>query len=45
MVARWSKQGLWRMSKGKLLFTHQEVTRIQAEVRHWLSLSGVRVAD
>ena len=24
MVAPWSKQDLWRMSKGKLLFTHQE---------------------
>lgn len=33
MVANWSKQHLRHMSKGDLLFTHQEVTRIQAEVR------------
>jgi hypothetical protein len=44
MVAPWSKQDLWRMSKGDLLFTHQEVTRIQAEVRH-RSRSVLRVAD
>ena len=31
MVAPWSKQDLWRMSKGDLLFTHQEIARIQAE--------------
>jgi len=34
MVGNWSKQHLRHMSKGDLLFTHQEVTRIQAEVRH-----------
>ena len=44
MVAPWSKQDLWRMSKGDLLFTHQEVTRIQAEVKH-RSRSVLRVAD
>ena len=44
MVATWSKQDLWRMSKGDLLFTHQEVTRIQAEVKH-RSRSVLRVAD
>ncbi len=44
MVAKWSKQDLWRMSKGNLLFTHQEVTRIQAEVRHRSRLV-LRVAD
>jgi hypothetical protein len=44
MVAPWSKQDLWRMSKGDLLFTHQEVTRIHAELRH-RSRSVLRVAD
>ena len=44
MGAPWSKQDLWRMSKGDLLFTHEEVTRIQAEVRHRAG-SVVRVAD
>ena len=44
MVAPWSKQHLWRMSKGNLLFTHEEVTRIQSEVRH-RSRSVPRVAD
>jgi hypothetical protein len=44
MGAPWSKQDLWHMSKGALRFTHQEVTRIQAEVRH-RSRSVVRVAD
>jgi hypothetical protein len=44
MVAPWSKQDLLRMVKGNLLFTHQEVTRIQAEVRH-RSRSVRRVAD
>ena len=44
MVANWSKQHLRHISKGNLLFTHEEVTRIQAEVKHRLSL-GVRVGD
>ena len=44
MVAQWSKQHLWHMSKGDLLFTQKEVTRIQAEVRHRAG-SVVRVAD
>jgi len=44
MVAPWSKQDLWRISNGNLLFTHQEITRIQAEVRH-RSRSVLRVAD
>jgi hypothetical protein len=44
MVAPWSKQDLLRMVKGGLLFTHQEVTRIQSEVRH-RSRSVRRVAD
>jgi hypothetical protein len=44
MVAPWSKQDLQRMVKGGLLFTHQEVTRIQAEVRH-RSRSVRRVGD
>jgi len=42
MGAPWSKQDLWHMSKGDLLFTHQEVTRIHAKVRH---RSRVPVAD
>jgi hypothetical protein len=44
MVAPWSKEDLQRMVKGGLLFTHQEVTRIQAELRH-RSRSVRRVAD
>jgi hypothetical protein len=44
MVAPWSKQDLWHMSKGNLLFTHPQVTRIQAEVRH-RSRPALRVAD
>jgi hypothetical protein len=44
MVARWSNQHVMRISKGDLLFTHQEVTRIQAEVRH-RSRSVLRAAD
>jgi hypothetical protein len=44
MAAPWTKQDLWQMSKGALLFTHQEVTRIQAEVKH-RSRSVLRVAD
>jgi hypothetical protein len=44
MAARWSNQHVMRMSKGDLLFTHQEVTRIQAEVRH-RSRSVLRAAD
>jgi hypothetical protein len=44
MVRKWSKQHFRNMSKGDLLFTQQEVTRIQAEVRHRTG-SGLRVAD
>lgn len=44
MAAPWTKQDLWHMSRGDLLFTHQEVTRIQAEVRH-RSRSVLRAAD
>jgi hypothetical protein len=44
MVARWSNQHVMRISKGDLRFTHQEVTRIQAEVRH-RSRSVLRAAD
>jgi len=44
MAAPWTKQDLWHMSKGGLLFTPQEVTRIQQEVRH-RSLSALRVAN
>ena len=44
MVAKWSKQHLQRISKGDLLFTQQEVKRIQDEVKH-RSHSAVRVAD
>jgi hypothetical protein len=44
MVAPWTKQDLWHMSKGALQFTHQEGTRIQAEVRH-RSRSVLRVAN
>jgi len=44
MAAPWTKQDLWHMSKGDLLFTHQEVTRIQTEVRR-RSRSVLRVAD
>jgi len=44
MVARWSNQHVMRISKGDLLFTQQEVTRIQAEVRH-RSRSVLRAAD
>jgi len=44
MVAKWSKQHLRRISKGDLLFTQQEVKRIQDEVKH-RSHSAVRVAD
>jgi len=44
MAGRWSAQDLCSISKGNLLFTHQEVTRIQAEVRH-RSRSVLRVAD
>ena len=34
MAAPWTKQDLWHISKGALLFTQQEVKRIQEEVRH-----------
>lgn len=44
MVAPWTKQDLWRMSKGDLLFTPQEVTRIQAEVKY-RRRSVLRAAD
>ena len=44
MVGKWSKQHLRHMSKGDLLFTHEEAARIQAEVRHRVS-SVSRVAD
>jgi alcohol dehydrogenase class IV len=44
MVAKWSDQHLRRISKGDLLFTQQEVKRIQDEVKH-RSRSAVRVAD
>jgi hypothetical protein len=44
MAAPWTKQDLWHMSKGALLFTHKEVTRMQTEVRH-RSRSVLLVAD
>jgi len=44
MAAPWTKQDLWYMSKGALVFTHQEVTRIQAEVI-LRSRSVLRAAD
>ena len=44
MAAPWTKQDLWQMSIGALLFTHQEVTRIQAEVMD-RSRSVLRAAD
>ena len=44
MVAKWSNQHLRRISKGDLLFTRQEVKRIQDEVKH-RSHSVVRMAD
>jgi hypothetical protein len=34
MVGNWSKQHLRHMSKGDLLFTHEEAARMQAEVKH-----------
>jgi hypothetical protein len=34
MAAPWTKQDLWHISRGALLFTQQEVKRIQEEVRH-----------
>ena len=44
MVPKWSNQHLRRISKGDLLFTQQEVTRIQDEVKH-RSHSVAPVAD
>ena len=34
MAAPWTKQDLWHISKGDLLFTREEVTRIQQELKH-----------
>lgn len=44
MAAPWTKHDLSQMGKGALLFTHQEVTRIQQEVRQ-RSRSVLRAAD
>jgi hypothetical protein len=33
VAAPWTKQDLWHISKGALLFTQQEVKRTQEEVR------------
>jgi len=44
MAAPWTKQDLWHMHRGDLLFTSQEVARIQQEVRH-RSASVLRAAD
>jgi hypothetical protein len=44
MAAPWTKHDLRYMSKGALLFTPQEVARIQAEVGH-RSRSVLRAAD